>query len=56
MQQQPARPPRDVPDDGHRQTQREDDRRWQRHHPDDERLTEADLDRHQRERRQAHAR
>ncbi len=60
MQQQPARTPHDrLPDDGSSGTKRDDrgnDRRNQRSHPDDDRLTEADLDRHEHERRSTHAR
>lgn len=59
MQQQPARPPHErLPDDGSTRTKRSDrvnDHRTHTQHPDDDRLTEADLDEHERERRSTHA-
>jgi hypothetical protein len=59
MQQQPAPPPHErLPDDGSTHTKRDDrvnDHRTHHTHPDDDRLTEADLDRHERERRSTHA-
>lgn len=47
------------PDDGRTHTKREDrvnDQRTRANHPDDDRLTEADLDRHEREQRSPQAR
>ncbi len=50
----PDRPPGErVPDDGSKRTNQNDrhnDQRTQTRHPDDDRLTEADLDDHERER------
>jgi hypothetical protein len=58
--QQPARSPHErQPDDRRSRTPHDDrhhDPRSERSHPDDGRLTEADLERHLRERREAHAR
>lgn len=62
MEHQPPHPhPPDerVPDDGSKTTTKRDDRlndrRTQTRHPDDDRLTEADLDKEERERRSTHA-
>ena len=60
MQQQRERPPHErLPDDGNTRVKREDrinDQRSHHAHPDDDRLTEADLDRHDLDRREKHAR
>ncbi len=55
---QPQPPDERVPDDGDTRTKRNDrlnDQRTRVRHPDDDRLTEADLDQHERERRTTHA-
>ncbi len=59
MQQHSPGPPQErVPDDGSTQTKRNDrlnDQRTHIRHPDDDRLTEADLDGRERERVSTHA-
>jgi hypothetical protein len=59
MLQPPAQPPGEHrSDDDHTRTKRDDrvnDRRTRANHPDDDRLTEADLDRREAERRSTHS-
>lgn len=58
MHPPPAPPPRPVhPGEDDRRKRRDDrvdERRHRVSHPDDDRLTEADLDRHEAERRSTH--
>jgi hypothetical protein len=59
QQHSPHRPPQErLPDDSSTRTKRDDrlnDQRTHTRHPDDERLTEADLDERERERGSTHA-